>query len=697
MRKYFTLFLAIFFGPFGFHRFFVGQKRLGIVYIGIILAEFISARLDADRVLGFLLIITLVLWGYDIVKILRTSSRNFVENFINGRIKKKIEPKILNFQIDTVDKQPQGTFILNSDEADSLPIQRQVVQNFREISKMDNKQDLFDTLEFKSLIATSKCILINSELNELTPIILLCAFNKIRTNFSDMNNILSSKDMENIIKISIANNIKIPDMISDTDGKFPLSPELKSIITKQRSLPFPDLIVSLMNEMPEISDPPAEVVTDRIKISNQIFEWLCSQDWYQDPAVETDFYRNTIDASTTIRSDLISTYKFSILISKKYNLNCYFQYFENELIVLTAVPSFTVSPSKISALSKYCTSVRRNGGMFNFTEDGNVYYIDARTRSEELVLSDHLQTYISALVEHVELTATNIMAIINGDTLADKLIDEVPTDQITEPSGLINKGSDLNPTSTKKYSGSLLQDQDFKTIISYAKGICLQAKATELTVSHALCALLINSENLMSINFGESQRELESQISSLASAEGIYLADVKPASDDIKIPISSTLKLLIASNRNQNFPIFIMELLNSAFPVTPSDDGVVGSKKNRTTNKLDGLDEGSINSKDGLGFKFQIVLGKTYYRTGYLNPGPDASEFLGEDDEPLNIQLGSGGPIIQSRIDRKANANASVRVIGKNRVISDWFQNNFKEGDTIIGTVIDRNTILLLK
>jgi hypothetical protein len=697
MMKFFTLFLALFFGPFGFHRFFVGQKRLGFVYIGLILAEFISARLEADRVFGFLLIITLIFWGYDIVKILKTSSRNFVENFKNGRIKKKIEPNISSVQIDTVEEQPKGTFIRNSDEADSLLIQRQIVQNSREISKMDNAQDLFDTLQFKSLIATSKCILINSELNELTPIILLCAFYKIRTNFSEMNNNLSSKDMENIIKISKANNIKIPDIITDIHDKFPLSTQLKSIIAKQRWLPFSDLIVSLMKEISGISNPLAEDVTDSLKISNQILEWLISQDWYQDPEVESEFYRNTIDASTKIRSDMICTHKFSILISKKYILNCYFQYFDNELIVLTAIPSFTVSPSKINALSKYCTSVRRNGGMFNFTEDGNVYYIDARTRSEELVLSDHLQTYISALVEHVDLTATNIMAIINGDTLADKLFDEVPTDQITEPSGLRNKGSDLNPTSTKKYSGSLLQDRDFKTIISYAKGICLQVKATELTVSHALCALWINSEELMSINFGESQKQLDDQILILASTEGISMVDVKPASDDIKIPISSTLKLLIASNRNENFPIFIMELLNSAFPVTLSDDGVDGSEKKQTTKKLDDLAEGSKNSKDVLGFKFQIVLGKTYYRTGYLNPGPDASEFLGEDDEPLNIQLGSGGPIIQSRIDRKANANASVRVIGKNRVISDWFQNNFKEGDTVIGTVIDRNTILLFK
>ena len=93
---------------------------------------------------------------------------------------------------------------------------------------------------------------------------------------------------------------------------------------------------------------------------------------------------------------------------------------------------------------------------------------------------------------------------------------------------------------------------------------------------------------------------------------------------------------------------------------------------------------------------FQINLGKTYYRTGYINPGPVASLHLGEHDEPVTVILGNGGVRVRSRIDRQANANGSVRVIGKNADIAYWFQQHFNQGDTVNAIVQDRNTIQLI-
>jgi hypothetical protein len=93
---------------------------------------------------------------------------------------------------------------------------------------------------------------------------------------------------------------------------------------------------------------------------------------------------------------------------------------------------------------------------------------------------------------------------------------------------------------------------------------------------------------------------------------------------------------------------------------------------------------------------FTIKLGTAYYDQGIVNPGVDASRYLGEDGQPLVIQLGKEGEVIPSRINRTANLGGSVRAVGKNAAIAAWFQRNFKRGDTVNAEVLGPHRIRLL-
>lgn len=93
---------------------------------------------------------------------------------------------------------------------------------------------------------------------------------------------------------------------------------------------------------------------------------------------------------------------------------------------------------------------------------------------------------------------------------------------------------------------------------------------------------------------------------------------------------------------------------------------------------------------------FSVILRPTYYYKGFLNPGVDASEFLGKDGDPVRVMLGDASTTLVSKINRTANRTGAVRVVGGNSQIARWFQENFSEGDAVQGRVLDRHTILLL-
>jgi len=94
--------------------------------------------------------------------------------------------------------------------------------------------------------------------------------------------------------------------------------------------------------------------------------------------------------------------------------------------------------------------------------------------------------------------------------------------------------------------------------------------------------------------------------------------------------------------------------------------------------------------------RFTINLSPTFFERGLLNPGTEASQWLGAHGDLVKIVLGREGPIT-SKLNRTANVNGSARVVGKNSLIADFFQRHFRAGNIAEGSVIDRSTILLLE
>lgn len=90
---------------------------------------------------------------------------------------------------------------------------------------------------------------------------------------------------------------------------------------------------------------------------------------------------------------------------------------------------------------------------------------------------------------------------------------------------------------------------------------------------------------------------------------------------------------------------------------------------------------------------FAVHLGKTYYEKGIVNPGSQVSGKLGRHDEAMTVRFSDGAATVASRIDRNANLNGSVRFVGSNQAIADWFQRHFRQGDTVTVRILGPNEV----
>ena len=61
---------------------------------------------------------------------------------------------------------------------------------------------------------------------------------------------------------------------------------------------------------------------------------------------------------------------------------------------------------------------------------------------------------------------------------------------------------------------------------------------------------------------------------------------------------------------------------------------------------------------------FTILLGKTYYDEGLINPGVEASQHLGPDGEPIQVVFDDDSEPVLATINRTANRSGAVRVVG---------------------------------
>lgn len=107
------------------------------------------------------------------------------------------------------------------------------------------------------------------------------------------------------------------------------------------------------------------------------------------------------------------------------------------------------------------------------------------------------------------------------------------------------------------------------------------------------------------------------------------------------------------------------------------------------------LTMGQSNRPQELG-RFNVLLGDTYYRMGFVNSGVEASKLLGGHQELITVRFSDGTPAISSSINRTANPNKSVRLVGSNQAIAAWFQQHFKLGDKVTARILGPNEIELL-
>ena len=94
--------------------------------------------------------------------------------------------------------------------------------------------------------------------------------------------------------------------------------------------------------------------------------------------------------------------------------------------------------------------------------------------------------------------------------------------------------------------------------------------------------------------------------------------------------------------------------------------------------------------------RFAILLAPTYYNKGIINPGREVSVLFGADDDLLTIRFSDGTPAVTTRIDRRANRNGSVRLIGSNQAIAAWFQTHFKPGQVVVARILGPELVELV-
>ncbi len=79
---------------------------------------------------------------------------------------------------------------------------------------------------------------------------------------------------------------------------------------------------------------------------------------------------------------------------------------------------------------------------------------------------------------------------------------------------------------------------------------------------------------------------------------------------------------------------------------------------------------------------FAFTLQPSYFRSGFFNVGVSYQEHLGADGETIELFLGDEPRPVLGTINRRANINATPRVMG-GTAVRDWFQANAAVGDSV--------------
>jgi len=92
---------------------------------------------------------------------------------------------------------------------------------------------------------------------------------------------------------------------------------------------------------------------------------------------------------------------------------------------------------------------------------------------------------------------------------------------------------------------------------------------------------------------------------------------------------------------------------------------------------------------------FSLKLHKTYDEQGFFNITVAFDGYARDEEGPIPLLLGAG-VVIEGRIDRHANQNATARIHG-GVPLRDWFQQNFACGDVVNVDLSSTEQIRLMK
>ena len=93
--------------------------------------------------------------------------------------------------------------------------------------------------------------------------------------------------------------------------------------------------------------------------------------------------------------------------------------------------------------------------------------------------------------------------------------------------------------------------------------------------------------------------------------------------------------------------------------------------------------------------KFEIILGKAYYKQGFFNIRKKHSEIFGPHLDPIKIFLDEN-ELDNAYVNRTANINNTPRIMAGVEM-TRWIQENFKEKDIMLVEFDTKKKIITLK
>jgi hypothetical protein len=104
-----------------------------------------------------------------------------------------------------------------------------------------------------------------------------------------------------------------------------------------------------------------------------------------------------------------------------------------------------------------------------------------------------------------------------------------------------------------------------------------------------------------------------------------------------------------------------------------------------------------VDSEEPPSKNFTIVLGETYLKHGYINPGVASKKHIDQTISSIDVYLGKNSTApIHKKIDWKANNYRSARISAGKELLNWYGENGLVKGDEITGVIESPKSIRLI-